>query len=127
MKKLIITLFFLILTSSNAMAEESIDGSSGDRKFYIHKEVDELANFNWGNFLTCLRTVKFPDDQGPREVNLKISRLAITMINNQTWVLSIREDESSVILESITIDTKKYYTLKDKRRLFLRIVGNCQL
>jgi hypothetical protein len=103
------------------------DATSDKRKFYLHTDVDELGNFNWGNFLSCLQTVKFPGDEGPRELDKKISRLITTTINNQFWVFSVREDDTNVILESITINTHKFYSLNDKRRLFLRIVGNCQL
>ncbi|MBL1141474.1 MAG: hypothetical protein D8M62_05475 [Proteobacteria bacterium] len=98
-----------------------------DRIFYIHTGIDETGSFTWGNFLSCIRTVRFTGDKGPRELDRKISRLVIAAINNQTWVFSVREDDSKVELESITIDTHKYYTLKEKRHIFLRIVGNCQL
>lgn len=96
-----------------------------DRKFYLHINDDELGHFRWGNFLACLKTVKFPGDPGPRELNTSISRLVIASINNHSWIFSVRENDAEVTLESITIDTHKYYTLEEKRRLFLRIVGNC--
>ena len=98
---------------------------SDNRKFYLHFDNNELGNFKWGNFLSCLKTAKFPNDPGPRDLTMNISRLVITTIDEHPWVFSIKEDESSVTLESITIDTHKYYTLKEKRRLFLRIVANC--
>jgi hypothetical protein len=115
---------FIITVPAIANAEQ---GYIDERKFYLHADNDEIGNFTWGHFLTCLRTVKFQNDEGPRELNVKISRLVITSINDKTWVFSVREDESKVVLESITIGTKKYYTLNDKRRLFLRIVGNCEI
>jgi hypothetical protein len=119
----IIILLLIILTPLAIFSEEVID----NRSFYLHKDVDELAEFNWGNFLTCLQSVKLSNDEEPRELNLQTSRLVMATIEKKKWVFSVREDERSVILESITINTKKYYSLNDKRRLFLKIVGNCQL
>lgn len=117
-------LLFLLFTPFVTHAEFN----SGDkRKFYLQTNVDELASFNWGNFLSCLSTVSFPNDKGPREVNKNISRLVTTTINDQFWVFSVQEDDTRVILESITINTHKFYSLHDKRRIFLRIVGNCRL
>jgi hypothetical protein len=124
MRQIIIIFILIIITPVMIYAEYM---PSDTRNFYLHTDVDELGNFNWGNFLSCLKTVKFPDDEGPRELDLKISRLVVTTINNQSWVFSVREDEKNVTLESITINTHKYYTLQEKRKLFLRIVGNCQL
>ena len=120
MLRLILILF--ILTPQFGFAEALHEDS---RKFYLHIDDDELGDFRWGNFLVCLMTVKFPNDPGPRELNMNISRLVIVDIDNHPWIFSVKEDESSVILESITIDTHKYYTLKEKRRLFLKVVGNC--
>ncbi len=123
--RLLIAFFLIsILTPVTIHAEEA---SFDNRKFYLHKDIDELGNFNWGNFKSCLKTVMFPDDEGPRKLDLKISRLVTTKINNQSWIFSVREDDSKVVLESITINTQNFYSLNDKRRLFLRIVGNCQL
>lgn len=101
--------------------------TSDNRKFYLHFDNNELGNFKWGSFLTCLKTVKFRNDSGPRDINLNISRLVITTIDEQTWVFSVKENESSVTLESITVDTQKYSTIKEKRRLFLKIVANCYI
>lgn len=101
--------------------------ASDNRKFYLHFDNNELGDFKWGNFLICLKTVKFQNDSGPRDINLNISRLVITTIDEQTWVFSVKENESSVTLESITVGTQKYSTLKEKRRLFLRIVANCYI
>ena len=122
MNRLLIVFFLSILTPLSSFAEIQ---ASGARKFYLHAGNDEIGNFKWGHFLACLKTVKFPNDPGPRELNMNISRLVITTIDNHKWVFSVREDEKKVILESITVDTHKYYTLNEKRRLFLRIIGNC--
>ncbi len=124
MRQLIIVFLLLILMPLTIYAEET---SVDKRKFYLHANDDELASFNWGNFLSCLRTVQFPNDKGPRVVNKNISRLVTTTINDKLWVFSVREDDTQVTLESITINTHKYYSLNDKRHLFLRIVANCQI
>ena len=122
MNRLLIVFLLTVVTPLLSFAEMN---ESDNRKFYLHAGNDELGNFNWGHFLSCLKTVKFPNDPGPRDLSMNISRLVITTIDEHPWVFSIKEDESSVTLESITIDTHKYYTLKEKRRLFLRVVANC--
>ena len=122
MKHILMLFLVFILTPQSSFAELN---ESDNRKFYLHVDDDELGDFRWGNFLNCLRTVKFPNDPGPRDLNMSISRLVMTTIDNHPWIFSVKEDESSVTLESITIDTHKYYTLREKRLLFLRIVGNC--
>lgn len=121
----IIIIFFLALCIPVSVLAG--DAFSDKRKFYLHNGVDELGNFNWGHFLTCLQSVNFPNDKGPRELNLATSRLVSTQINNKLWVFSVRENNSEVTLESIIIGTLNVYSLQDKRRLFLRLVGNCQL
>lgn len=122
MNRLLIVFLLTVVTPLLSFAEMN---ESDNRKFYLHAGNDELGNFNWGHFLSCLKTVKFPNDPGPRELNLNTSRLVMTEIDNHSWVFSVRENETDITLESITIDTHKYYTLNEKRRLFLRIVGNC--
>lgn len=117
--------FLLFLFLLNPFITYAETNDSDERKFYLHVNNNELGDFRWGNFLTCLRTVKFPNDPGPRELNMTISRLVIATIDNHPWIFSVKEDESTVTLESITVDTHKYYTIKEKHRLFLRIVGNC--
>ena len=119
---LVTGLSLMLLTNSIAKVPYS-----DARKLYIHHDVDELGNFNWGNFLTCLETASFPSDEGPRKLNLSIPRLVTTTINNHFWVFSIREDIDYVLLESITIDTHHAYTAHDKRSLFLKLIGNCKL
>ncbi len=98
---------------------------SDSRTFYLHFDNNESGDLKWGNFLSCLKTVKFPNDPGPRSLNMSVTRLVITTIDKHSWIFFIKENESSVTLESITIDTHKYYTLKEKRHLFLRVVANC--
>ena len=100
---------------------------SDKRKLYIHHGIDELGNFNWGNFLTCLKTAKFPGDNGPRKLNLATPRMVTTTINGHHWIISIREDIEQVVIESFTIDTHHSYTPRDKRQIFLRVIGNCKL
>ena len=119
---LAVCLSVIVLTNAHARTPYS-----DHRKMYIHHGVDELGNFNWGNFLTCLETASFSSDKGPRKLNLSTSRLVTTTINNQSWVFSVREDNEIVILESVTIDTHHVYSERDKRNLFLKIVGNCKL
>ena len=124
MNRLIITFLLIFLITPNLSAEDTyVD----DRKLFIHHDVDELGNFNWGNFLSCLVTAKFGEDKGPRKLNLETPRMVTTTINDHLWIVSIREDIEQVVIESITIDTHHNYTPKDKRRIFLRVIGNCEL
>ncbi len=114
-------IFFFLFPHSGFTEMNESDG----RKFYLHFDNNETGDLKWGNFLSCLKTVKFPNDPGPRSLNMSVTRLVITTIDKHSWIFSIKENESSVTLESITIDTHKYYTLKEKRHLFLRVVANC--
>ena len=118
-------LFFLLVFISPQLSAK--DAFVDDRKLYLHHDIDELGNFNWGNFLSCLTTAKFPGDEGPRKLNLDTSRMVTTAINDHLWIISIREDIAQVVIESITIDTHHYYLPKEKRSIFLRVIGNCQL
>ncbi len=124
MNRVFITILLISLSIANSSAN---DAYIDDRKLYIHHGIDELGSFNWGNFLSCLVTAKFPDDEDPRKLNLATPRMVTTMINDHLWIVSIREDIDQVIIESFTIDTHLYYTPKEKRKIFLRIIGNCEL
>ena len=124
MQRVIILFFLSFLLWSDVFANDHL---SDKRKLYIHHDIDELGEFNWGNFLTCLTYAKFPGDEGPRELNFATPRMVTTDISGHHWIISIREDLDQVIIESFTIDTHHSYTPKDKRAIFLRIIGNCKL
>lgn len=124
MYKLILVISLSILLPTNSIAKAPY---SDARKLYIQHGVDELGKFNWGDFLTCLQNAKFPGDEGPRKLNMETPRMVTTRINGHLWIVSIKEGFDQVVIESFTIDTHHSYTPKDKRQIFLHIIGNCKL
>ena len=100
---------------------------AGNRQLMIEKDNTELGNLKYSHLYACLKNASFPNDPGPRKLITNIPRLVMTTIDNTDWSIQIRENEKTVIIEGIELNTTHYYLLKDKRRLLLRLFGHCDL
>ena len=97
------------------------------RQLFLQQNINELGDFNYGNFLTCLETASFDQEPGPFSVDTRIKRLVVTTIHNQKWYFETREEPGSVTIEDLTIDTRHIDNMNDKRKKILHILAHCKL
>ncbi|MEM7027183.1 MAG: hypothetical protein AAF410_03025 [Pseudomonadota bacterium] len=105
----------------------ALDNVSDDaRQMMLRNSTQTLGSLTYGQFLYCLRTARFGDED-VRKINTKNKRLIIAQIENKNWLIEVREDIDSVIIENITIDTHHYSSLTEQSRLLMYLFSHCRM
>ena len=120
---LFICVFCLAMTTKLYSLEQSADDA---RPMSLKNSKQNLGSLTYGQFLHCLRTASFDDEEG-RKINTKNNRLIVAQIEGRSWYIETREENESVSIENITIDTHHYATLTEQSRLLMHLFSHCHI